>query len=290
MNKDALFVVCEQTTPIDSKIEITHEGKDTSGNLRYLRYRQCLQSFTGKYNRNGRRWVSKYMKMMLQHPWVAMEFAKGGLAGESGHPMWAGGTLSIDRLCQIDPDRVCLYVKDWEFTNNDTLLFGTIETAMDDGGSGSKFMYSILQGITPAVSARTLIPQKKNPDGTIEQTGPGRLYSYDRVFFQSHEEAMRDMSTKIKYVNKPLSSIDMVPVTESAKPFEMAYENIDFTNWVYNKSDSIKFVLDGMHPAMEAAIMDINGTFSVPTENGMVIIPTSNDKIIRNAIKEYYKQ
>ena len=271
------FAVMEESTPEGAKLEVMNEGK-TDGELRFLRYRQCLQSF-GHRNRNKRLWQAPHMRESLKHPWVVQHLEqKGGLPGENGHPTSTSGPLTMERLCQIDPNNICLLLKSYSFENNDSLLFGVIETIDDGNGPGNKLMRNILQGIIPAVSCRTLVPQRKNPDGTIDVTGPGRLICYDRVIMPSHEEAFSDQKAPMKNVTKQLK---MSPVYESA------LADTDFAKWAMEHSDHAKFVLDGLTPAMESALLDIDGMFSVNTEEGRTFIPLSRDKKIMDEIKSF---
>lgn len=274
------YAVCEETTPEGAKCEILKE-ETRNGELHFLRYRQCLQSFN-KRNRNRRLWKAVHIRQSLMHPWLQQLFKKGGVPGESGHPVSTSGPLSMERLAQIDPERVCLYLKDYEFQGDD-LLFGTIETADDGNGPGNKFMRSILQGIEPSVSCRSLVPQKKNPDGTIDVTGPGRLICYDRVYVPSHEEAFRDTKAATNSVTKN-------GLANTSPVFECAISDLDLTTWATNASEHAKFILDGLEPVLEAAMLDKNGMLSMPTNEGHVFIPLHDEKHIMDSIKDFMRK
>lgn len=286
------YAVMEQTTPEGAKAEIIHENKSSNGELNFLRFRQILQSF-GHRNRNRRLWLAEHIRESLKNPWVVQHLqSKGGLPGENGHPvcMVDNAKLSMERLVTIDPNNICLLLKDYEF-KGDELLYGTIETIDDGNGPGNRLMRNILQGIEPAVSCRSLVPQKKNPDGSTDVIGPGRLICYDRVFVPSHEEAFRD------------ESVEVTSVTKTNK-FTPAYESMitedDFTGWAYQNSDNVKSILDGLMPAMESASIDLKsemfsvGINSTPDEDGMRIkrafIPIHNNKKVMNAIRDYMRK
>jgi hypothetical protein len=281
----------EQTTPAGAKAEIVHESKGSNGELNFLRFRQILQSF-GHRNRNKRLWLASHIRDSLTNPWVVQQLRdKGGLPGENGHPLAPADNmkLSMERLLTIDPNNICLLLKDYDFKGED-LLYGTIETIDDGNGPGNRFMRNILQGIEPAVSCRSLVPQKKNPDGTTDVVGPGRLICYDRVFIPSHEEAFRDTNVEIESVTKK-------------NGFKATYESVitddDFTGFAIESSDNAKFILDGLRPALESASIDMNGVLSIglnsePDEDNIrftrAFIPCHNNRKVMDAIKDYMKR
>lgn len=279
------YMVMEETTPADAKCEILSEGK-IGGELQYLRFRQCLQSF-GKRNRNRRLWKSIFVRTSMNHPWVQQQMKKGGLPGESGHPTTATGQISMERYVQIDPERVCLYLKDFDF-DGDTLMFGTIETAADGNGPGHKFMLSILQGIEPAVSCRSLVPQKKNPDGSTDVTGPGRIICYDRVYCPSHEEAFRDVKSDVQVGD--LTNESHVNIAKESVDSEILITDKALVAQIYDSSDNAKFILDNMAPAMENAFLGISkrgAMFTVDTDEGRVYIPMHDEKHVMSKIKDF---
>ena len=88
------YAVMEESTPDNAKAEILNEVKN-NGEVSYLRFRQCLQSF-GKRNRNKRLWQASHIRDSLKHPWVVQHLEKkGGLPGENGHPSAESGELSM---------------------------------------------------------------------------------------------------------------------------------------------------------------------------------------------------
>lgn len=271
------FAVMEQSTPADAKAEVLSEGK-TNGEVSFLRFRQCLQSF-GTRNRNKRLWQASHIRDSLKHPWVVQHLEhKGGLPGENGHPSTDTGELSMERLCKIDPNNICLLLKSYSFENNDKLLFGVVETIDDGNGPGNRLMRNILQGIQPAVSCRTLVPQRKNPDGTIDVMGPGRLICYDRVFTPSHEEAFIDTKSNITAVITSLPG--KTTMSNESPAYECAMK--DLASYAVTASDEAKFILDGLDVCMEGVSIDTNAMLSVPTNEGHVFIPMkNNDKIGR---------
>ena len=60
---DKTYIVMEQTTPENSKIEI-QKVVDTNG-LNYVRFSACLQDFNG-YNRNRRKWPADIVRQMAE--------------------------------------------------------------------------------------------------------------------------------------------------------------------------------------------------------------------------------
>jgi hypothetical protein len=276
------YAVMEESTPADAKAEILDEHT-SNGEVSYLRFRQCLQSF-GQRNRNKRLWQASHIRESLKHPWVVQHLEqKGGLPGENGHPSADTGELSMERLCKIDPNNICLLLKSYSFENNDRLLFGVVETIDDGNGPGNKLMRNIMQGIQPAVSCRTLVPQKKNPDGTIDVMGPGRLICYDRVFTPSHEEAFIDMSAGFTAVKSSLPK-NTTMVRESTA-LECALK--DLKDYALNKSDTTRFILDGLDVCMEGTFIDKNEFLSVPTNEGHIFIPLRQDDAISKRLDEF---
>lgn len=277
------FAVMEQSTPDNAKTEIISEEK-RNGELSFLRFRQCLQSF-GKRNRNKRLWQASHIRDSLKHPWVVQHLEKkGGLPGENGHPTSDTGELSMERLCKIDPNNICLLLKSYSFENNDTLLFGVVETIDDGNGPGNRLMRNILQGIQPAVSCRTLVPQRKNPDGTIDVMGPGRLICYDRVFTPSHEEAFMDTKAKVTGV----TVTPKINVTCETPAYECALK--DIAHQAVTGSDNVKFILDGLDVCMEGVSIDTTGMLSVPTNEGHIFVPMRNDNKIGKMLDAYMRK
>lgn len=283
-NKYEYYAVMEESTPDDAKAIILDECK-TNGEISYLRFRQCLQSF-GKRNRNKRLWQASHIRDSLKHPWVVQHLEKkGGLPGENGHPCADSGELSMERLCKIDPKNICLLLKSYSFENNDTLLFGVVETIDDGDGPGNKLMRNIFQGMQPAVSCRTLVPQKKNPDGTIDVMGPGRLICYDRVFTPSHEEAFMDVKAGITAVTTTAPKKTKF-VTESPA-YECALK--DLKDYAVTKSDSTRFILDGLDVCMEDSFIDKDGFFSASTNEGRLFIPLRQDTFMSKKLDEFMR-
>ena len=128
-----------------------------------------------------------------------------------------------------------------------------------------------------------MVPQRKNPDGTVDVTGPGRLICYDRVFIPSHEEAFRDSKAPIANVIKS-NNIGVA--------YEQVIDDADFNNYAFENSENAKFILDGMAPAMESMTFDVkNMMMSVNTnEDGRVFIPMRANKKVMSAVKDYMKR
>jgi hypothetical protein len=172
----------------------------------------------------------------------------------------------------IDPNNIVSTIRSFEWRGE--LLYGMIET-IDDGpcGKGTIFKRNIMQGIEPAYSLRSLVPQRKNPDGTIIVSGPGRLVTYDRVFVPSHEEAYIDKSVAIKnIITKP--------------QFQTVMES--FTDFVLDHSNKVNKIIDGLDPVMESASMDKNGLLSINTnENGRIFMFPENK--YRKELSSFFK-
>ena len=248
------YAVMEQTTPEDSDVQIL---KHSEGALNFLRFRTCLQSFYGR-NRNRRLWKASQIKTMANAEHVQELIRNGSFVGEAGHPTAVSGKLTLERICTIDPLRCSHRITALEW-QGESLLYGTVETLDEGPGTpGRRFMNNILQGVNPAFSLRSLVPQRKNADGSIDVLGPGRMICYDRVYLPSHKEAYRDESIPVKeIVSKP--------------KFEVVMES--FTDYMMSHSDKINRVLDGLDPAMESVAYDPNSQMvSVKTDAGRLFV------------------
>lgn len=260
------YVVVESDIPDDvqkKSFELLKDGRLANG-LNFVRFRSCLQSF-GKRNRNTRLWTSNIMKTMIDAPHIheLMDRA-GGIPGENGHPIPATGQVTMERIITIDPNNMSHLVKSFEWSADSRLLFGTIETLdQGEGTPGNRFMMNILQGMIPSFSLRSLVPQRRNKDGSIDVTGPGRFITYDRVILPSHEEAYMDQSIPVRNIIKK-------------NTFDTCMES--FTELILDRSEKVNRILDGMHPVYESAHIDQNGNLSIATEaSGHVIIPVEKN-------------
>lgn len=264
------YVVCESTVdPDQNKTEII-KVNNTNG-VNFIRFRSRLMSF-GHRNRNQRLWRGPEFKQMLQAPTTLELLRNGGVPGEPGHPIPAVGQASLERILTIDPDHICHVVKEFIWTS-DTILDGILDTIDDgEGQPGYKLAKNLMQGINPAMSARTVVPQRKNRDGTIDVLGPGRYVCHDRVFVPSHEDAYADLSFPVKNIISP-------------SKFETAIES--FTSFVYEHSEKVGRVLDGMDIAMESATLGTDGMFHVNAKQGneraRIIVPMEDE--YRNILK-----
>lgn len=252
---DQTFIVMEQTTPVDNKIEI-QKVVDTNG-LNYVRFSTCLQDFNG-YNRNRRKWPAEIVKQMAEAPTIQELIRNKSFVGEAGHPVPDSGQVTMERICNIDPLKTShRFVKlFWPKPNE---LHGICETLDEGVGSpGYRMMRNILQGVIPAFSLRSLVPQRKNADGSKDVIGVGRMICYDRVYLPSHEKAYMDVDVPVsQVVTKPEYNV----VMES------------FNDYVMSHSDKIRSIIDDMEPALETACYDNDtGLVSVKTEQGRVFI------------------
>lgn len=248
------YAVIEQTSE-PSPVEIL-DFKDCNG-LNYLRFRAGLQTF-GYRNRNRRLWQAFHLKTMLKSDHVPELLNAGGIPGESGHPVPDNGDVTIERIMTIDPLKMSHVIRAFEWSG-DTKLFGIIETLDEGPGTpGYRFMRNILQNIKPSFSLRSVVPQKKNSDGSIDVTGPGRFITYDRVILPSHEGAYIDESVPVKNI-----------ITKSK--FNVVMESFGLE--MLERSEKVGRIIDGMYPVMESVAIDTNGIFSVNTEkNGRIIV------------------
>lgn len=263
------YIVMEETTPAESKIEILSD-KGSSGNLNFLRFTSVMQTFNGR-NRNRRLWRSRFVKDMLASS-ECQEMLRKGWPGENGHPILQfKAEPSLERILTIDPNNISHKMCSFEWVG-DTVLKAVIETLDDIDGPGAKFARHIMQGLEPAFSCRAVVPQRKNPDGSSDVIGSGRLVTYDRIFLPSHKEAYRDIDVPVKnVVKKPQFDVLM----ESAISFTLS------------KSDKVNYIIDNFDPVLESTSFDINGTLSMKTGEGTVII--NPEKKIRDEIKDFMK-
>lgn len=267
---DQTYIVMEQTTPVDNKIEI-QKVVDTNG-LNYVRFSTCLQDFNG-YNRNRRKWPPEIVKAMAEASTVQELIRMNSFVGEAGHPVPDSGQVTMERICNIDPLKTShRFTK--LFWPNPNELHGICETLDEGVGSpGYRMMRNILQGVIPAFSLRSLVPQRKNPDGSKDVIGVGRMICYDRVYLPSHEKAYMD-------VDMPVSQVVTKP------EYKVVMES--FADHVMSHSDKIRSIIDDMEPAMESASFDPKtNLMSVKTEEGRIFVAPEMKyrKEIHNALE-----
>ena len=266
---DYFAVVEAAVSSEDTKIKILKEATEAKDGLNFLRFSACLQTF-GARNRNRRLWLGQHMKAMLQAEHVQELLQKSGIPGENGHPIATTGQVSIERILTIDPNNLSHRILSFEWKDDNT-LYGVVETLDEGPGSaGIKFMRNIMQGMDPSFSVRTLVPQRKNADGSIDVTGPGRYVTNDRVIVPSHKEAYIDKSIPIKNI--------------STKP---QYEHVmeSFTDFILEASEKVNRIIDKLDPAVETMGIDANGIVSINTEKEgrLFIMPESK---YRNEFKD----
>jgi hypothetical protein len=265
------FAIVEQTSPADNKVDIIEVKKQN--NLNYLRFNTCLQAFIDERNRNRRKWIPKFVKSGVSSPeWVEL-LNNGGVPGENGHPIPATGQVTMERIATIDPNNISHLIKKVWWTDGELKLHGEIETVDDINGPGAKFMRHILQGLVPSFSNRAIIPQRRNPDGTIDQIGVGRIITFDRVILPSHKEAYRDLDVPVKNIIK------------TPKDMEVATECY---NYIMRNSENVKRVIGDDEYALESASINNAGTmFGIHVDNEYDFIPVEED--IRKSIKNFMK-
>ena len=249
------YVVLEQTSPENNKIEMIDDG--SRNGLNYLRFSTCLQSFKG-LNRNRRLWKAEQVRQMANDRPVQELIEKGSFVGEAGHPVPMDGKVTIERILTIDPLRCSHRIVSLSWPKNDE-LHGIVETLDEGPGSpGDRLRRNLLQNIIPAFSLRSLVPQRKEADGSTTVTGPGRLVTYDRVYLPSHAEAYMDVEIPVKQIiTKP--------------KFETVMES--YCDFVTAHSDKVRRVVDDFEPAMEAACIDEKtNMLSIPTAEGRIFV------------------
>lgn len=249
------YIVMEQTSPENNKVEIISD--DSRNGLNFLRFSTCLQAFNG-HNRNRRLWKAEQIRQMANDRPVQELIEKGSFVGEAGHPVPMDGKVTIERILTIDPLRCSHRITSlsWPKSNE---IHGIVETLDEGPGSpGDRFRRNILQGIIPAFSLRSLVPQRKEADGSITVIGPGRMVCYDRVYLPSHQEAYMDVEIPVKQiVTKP--------------KFETVMES--YCDFVTSHSDKVRRIVDEFEPAMESACIDERTKMlSIPTAEGRIFV------------------
>lgn len=259
------YAVVESAVNSDERtgsFKIVGEGKRPDGQLSFLRYQGCMMT-VGKRNRNRRLWTKDIVNVMMNAPHIVEQLrSAGGLPGENGHPIPATAQVTMERLVTIDPNNLAILLKEWWWDGDK--LMGTVETLdQGEGTPGNRLMMNMMQGIVPAHSARTLVPQRRNPDGSIDVTGPGRMVCFDRVHGPSCEEAYQNIAIPVKNIIKKAD-------------FDTAMES--FSEYVLERSEAAKTVIDNLQPVMESAIVTPSGMFGVNTKNeGRVFVPVERN-------------
>lgn len=216
----------------------------------FLRFKSRLQSF-GKRTLNGRSWPVKYVRQMMEAPIPRrMITQRGGIPCEEGHPVPDSGPATVERIMTIKPEKMCCVVKE-HIWDGDRAVDGIIDTLDDAGGPGTRMRNRILQGIIPAFSVRCLVPQRKNPDGTIDVIGVGTFVCHDHVIIDACEDCFMTEGVPLKNIVK---TTDLQFATES------------FTNMLLQSSEKVSRIVSDLYPAMESASMSTNGVLSVKTE------------------------
>lgn len=249
------YIVMEQTSPEDPKINIIGDGSKEG--LSYLRFSTCLQSFRGR-NRNRRLWKADQVRTMVNDRPVQELIRKNSFVGEAGHPVPMDGKVTLERILTIDPNNCSHRIVSLSWPSNEE-LHGIVETLDEGPGTpGYRLMKNIMQGIIPAFSLRSIVPQRKNADGSTDVIGPGRCVTYDRVYLPSHEEAYMDVEIPVK---KVVTKDNFTTVMES------------YTDFMLNHSDKVRGIIDKMSPAIETASYDVKtGLVTMNTEEGRVFI------------------
>lgn len=270
MNEVTYYAVMEQSSPVGVKHEILEMKDNPNGSISRLKFRACMQDY-GKRNRNGRLWNGRYMKALLSAPHI-LELLQKGFPGENGHPFATSGDISMQRIMTIDPNNICHKILNFQW-EGDERVYSDIETISDIDGPGTRFALNIMQGFEPAFSVRSVVPQKKNRDGTIDVMEGGRVITFDRVFLPSHEAAYRDVNIDIKRVT-------------TAPQYQTIMESL--TDYTLSHSDNVNYAMEGTDPIDGTMGVTKEGMFTVSTRNnGRLFIPT--EKKIATSISHYMK-
>lgn len=223
----------------------------------YLRFKSRLQSF-GKRTLNGRLWPVKIVRQMMEAP-IPMRMLKqrGGIPCEEGHPVPDSGQATVERIMTIKPEKMCCVVKE-HIWDGEKAVDGIIDTLDDAGGPGTRMRNRILQGIVPAFSVRCLVPQRKNPDGTVDVIGVGSFVCHDHVIIDACEDCFMT---------------DGVPLKQIVHTNNIQLATESFTNMLLESSEKVSRIVSDLYPAMESAHMSENGILSVKTEKeGQIFI------------------
>ena len=245
-------VLMESAAEPSIEIIADQAGKNIHGEtVNFLRFRSRLQSF-GKRTLNGREWPVKIVRTMMEAPIPRRLLTqRGGIPAEEGHPVPDSGQVSIERIMTIKPEKMCCVVRTHEW-DGDKAVYGMIDT-IDDGpsGPGTRLRKRILQGIVPGFSVRCLVPQRKNPDGTIDVVGVGTFVCHDNVIIDACEDCFMT---------------EGVPVRSITKTTELEFATESFTNMLFESSEKVQRIVENLCPALESATIDQNGILSVKTE------------------------
>lgn len=253
----------------EPQIEIISDYKGTNDrgeSVNFLRFRTMLQSF-GKRTLNGRLWPVNYVRSMMEAPIpVRLLKQRGGIPCEAGHPVPDTGKATLERIMTIDPERMNCVVRSHEW-DGDKAVYGVVDT-LDDGpsGPGTKLRKRTLQGVIPAYSVRCIVPQRQNPDGTIDVTGIGTFICHDNVIIDACEDCC--MTTG-------------VPLKNVVKNVQLEYATESFTKYLFDSSEKIGRIVDKLVPALESVVIDNKGTVSVKTEKMGTIFVTPETKYRR---------
>ena len=270
------WVVMEKTSP-EYKVSNVQTIKDGSG-INFLRFKAVLQTFDGKRNRNKRLWNSKMVKTATEADIIQEMLKAGGVPGEAGHPVPMSGEVTVERIATIDPNNVSHFIKEIIWEKSDTVMSAIVETACDGNGPGEKLRLRTLQGIIPAFSARALIPQKVNPDGTIDQVGVGRWITADNVYGPSHVGAYAD------------SSYPITEVTHNRKDLKYAVEACLGYSLETDKALEALMTTYDIDPfdGRTTIAMDAAYNYNIKTSDGTsIIVPIR--KQIKDDVKSYLR-
>lgn len=270
------FAVVESAIDPDVREKSFELLPTSNSKLDYLRFNAAMMEVNCR-NRNRRWWGKDHMDIMMQAPHV-VDYLKraGGVPGENGHPIPMTGKLTMERLVTIDPNNMAFLLKKWWWKGN--FIMGECET-LDEGPGrpGNCMANNMRQGMNPAFSARTMVPQRRNADGSIDVTGPGRFVCFDRVNGPSCENAYIDLSVPVKNI-----------ITK--KEFDVVMES--FTDYIMSKSEACKRVIgdqiDLPEAAMEAQVTADGMVFAKVESGTRLFIPVERN--LRRDIADFMRR
>ena len=76
----------------------------------------------------------------------------------------------------------------------------------------------------------------------------------------------------------------------NGKVIKKNYIGKDLADYDIEKSDNVKFILDGLDVVTESAAFDIRGNLGVNTNEGRIFIPMRSDDAISKAIESYMRK
>lgn len=210
-----------------------------------IKFEAILQDF-GVKNRNGRIYEKEVLQEAWKSPKVVEKLARGGLLQESNHP----NSKDINRLSDIDKERVCTVIKEYRFENN--LLYGIIETVNCPLGNTIKNLITENNfRISYSLRAFGRLSTKPGRQNIVES--PLNLITYDEVDTPSH---------KASIMTKLIEGEQIIPITEQ-EATDFLLENSDVMNYLQT------YLKDRQKKETN---IDINGNVTIFTEQEKLFV------------------